>query len=1018
MKRTILSALCFLSLQLFAIPMWQDPQVNEKNREPARADFFAFESKEKATQGNAESSERYLSLNGIWHFSWYEHLAEYPENFYALNYNDNSWDSLRLPCCQELCGYGKPLYRNIGYAWMNQYDNNPPLAPNENNHVGLYRKTFSLPDEWKNYDVFLCIGSVTSNVQIWINGKEAGYSEDSKTAAHFNITKYLKKVDNLIALKVMRWCDGTYVEDQDFWRLSGISRDIYLYARPKARFSDIFIHQSLTDDYSNGLLSADISFVGTNVCNLILQLTDDSGKQLFHTKQSVKSEFHLAPTIIADIQPWSAEIPTLYSLILTLEDEQGNALEVVKQDIGFRKIEIQGNQLLVNGQPIYIKGVNRHELSTTGGYAVSRQQMKKDIEVIKQFNFNAVRTCHYPDDPYWYQLCDKYGLYMVAEANIEAHGMGYGDKAIAKNKEYEHTILERNITNVELHKNHPSIIIWSLGNESGDGDNFRKAYDWIKHRDTSRPVQYEQAATREHTDIFCPMYYDYEHTERYAQSPNKPLIQCEYAHAMGNSLGGFKQYWDLYRKYPSLQGGFIWDFADQALWTQNQDQQWYYAYSGDFEPVLHSDHNFNCNGLFAPDRSPNPHAWEAKYVQQNIWTTLVDTTKGEIEIFNENFFTDLSNVQLSWTLLSNGEPVAIGTETNLNVQPQNTQRLYLKGFSLSGLPDESEMLLNLSYTIKRAQSLCPAGHEIAKQQLSVRESENTQHKTFNTNIYTPTLKQTTGTWQYEVGNHTYIFSKQNGWLMQIISDNRALMLHDTQMLPSFWRAPTDNDYGAHLQTEFAVWKDISWNLQDISTTDSSLLANYSAHNCTATLRMEYKMQSDGSLKVTQILDKAALPPVFRIGMQLLLPAEKNMLQYYGRGPIENYSDRSFASPIGIYQQTVAEQYYPYVRPQETGNHTDLRWLFVHDRAGVGLLFTATQPFSASVLDRTTESLDDGEEKEAKQSHGLLVPTCGYNIVHIDAVQQGLGCVNSWGAKPLEQYMLNADIYKFTFTIVP
>ena len=1018
MKRILLSAICFLSLQMFALPAWQDPQVNQKNREAARADYFAFESAEQAMLGDASASARYLSLNGIWKFSWYEHLADYPQSFFATDYNDRSWDSLRLPCCQEICGYGKPLYRNIGYAWMEQYENRPPFAPEENNHVGLYRKHFTMPSDWKNYDIFLCIGSATSNVEVWVNGKEAGYSEDSKTAAHFNITKYLKSADNLIALKVMRWCDGTYVEDQDFWRLSGISRDIYLYARPKARFADIFIHQNLTDDYKNGVLSANISFAGVKGCTLQIMLTDNQGNELLHTQQPAKPETLIPETVITGIQPWSAETPVLYNLVLTLTDNNGNTIEAVKQEVGFRRIEIQNNQLLVNGQPIYIKGVNRHELDPINGYAVSKQQMEKDIQVLKQFNFNAVRPCHYPDDPYWYQLCDRYGLYMVAEANIEAHGMGYEEKAIAKNKDYEHTILERNITNIELHKNHPAVIIWSLGNESGDGVNFEKAYTWIKQRDKSRPVQYEQAARRSHTDIFCPMYYDYEHTELFAQSPVKPMIQCEYAHAMGNSLGGFKEYWDLYRTYPSLQGGFIWDFADQALWTKNLKGQWFYAYSGDFEPVLHSDHNFNCNGLFSPDRTPNPHAWEAKYVQQNIWTTLTDSAKGEIEIFNENFFTDLSNVQLTWTLLANGQPVASGTETSLSVEPQTTGRILLSGFPQTDPYLGSELLLNLSYTLKQAHLLCPAGHEIAKQQFVIQTAKDDILPIPNSAVCSPTLKQTTGTWQFEAGNTSYIFSKQTGWLMQILSDGNPLMLTDSELQPVFWRAPTDNDYGARLQTKSSVWKDIVWELQSLNPTDSSIVADYAARNSSATLRMEYKVQADGSLQVTESLNKAAMPPLFRMGVQLLMPEEKHLLKYYGRGPEENYSDRHFSSLIGLYCQSVGEQYYPYVRPQETGNHTDMRWLCVHDQAGAGILFSAETPFSASVLDRTMESLDDGPVKEAHQSHGHLVPVCGYTIVHIDACQQGLGCINSWGAPPLEQYMLNADNYIFTFSIRP
>ena len=1024
MKHFLACTSLLLAAFLQATPMWQDPQVNQLNRLPARADYFAFESAEKASLNNMEESERFLSLNGKWRFLWSEHLNNRPQDFYSTSLNDNSWDEIVVPSCQELLGYGKPMYRNIGYVWMDQYTNNPPFAPEENNHVGTYRRHFSVPASWKGMDIFLCIGSATSNVSVWINGKQAGYSEDSKTAAHFNITQFIKQGDNLIALQIMRWCDGTYVEDQDFWRLSGLSRDVYLYARPKTRFNDIFVHQDLTPDMQNGLFSAQLSFNNPAGCTLQYILKDDADNILIEHSIPVKTIVSLQQEQVPNIKAWSAECPTLYHLYLTIKDKNGKTIETVHQPIGFRHIEIINNQLLINGQPILIKGINRHELDPRTGYVVSRIRMESDIQTLKQFNFNAVRTCHYPDDPYWYQLCDKYGLYMVAEANIEAHGLGYEEDAIAKNKDYEHTILERNITNIELHKNHPAIIIWSLGNESGDGSNFEKAYQWIKQRDTSRPVQYEQAAMREHTDIFCPMYYDYEHTEMFAASPVKPMIQCEYAHAMGNSLGGFKEYWDLYRKYPALQGGFIWDFADQALWTRNNKGQWIYAYSGDFEPVLHSDHNFNCNGVFSPNRTPNPHAWEAKYVQQNIWTSLIDSIEGNIEIYNENFFTDLSNVMLTWTLLSNGKPLASGNIDKLEVAPQTKQTYTLDGYKQAVSSAKGEILLNISYTLKQSQLLCPAHHEIAKQQFVVSHlnadycsqllSSNKQTE------YKSLLTQTTGTYEFLVGTSTYVFSKQTGWLIQILNNGMPLFKEGSSLSPSTWRAPTDNDYGAHMQQDFAVWKRPQWKLISLTTSDTTLTAEYSykSNKGSATLQMKYHILPDGALQICENLYKPGLPNLLRFGMQVSLHAQLNLLEYYGRGPEENYCDRHFSSFIGLYQQTVQEQYYPYVRPQETGNHTDMRYLKLTDNADCGIIVTSPTPFSASALNRTMQSLDDGMIKEAHQSHGNIVPVSNSTELHIDACQQGLGCINSWGAYPIEKYMLNSDTYNFIFTIHP
>mgnify|MGYP002520976713 FL=1 len=994
----LVSTLC-----VSAVEPWQTADVNAINRLPARADYFAYESAEKAETQDPAQSERYLSLNGTWRFRWSRHLSQRPAGFYALGFDDSAWDEIQVPSCQELAGYGKPFYRNIGYVWMEQFENNPPVVPEQNNHVGSYRRRFILPAEWKGQDVFLCVGSATSNVQVWVNGKAVGYSEDSKTQAHFDITKYVHAGENLVALQVMRWCDGSYVEDQDFWRLSGLSRDVYVYARPKSRIEDVFVGQDLTNDYKDGVFSADLTLSSASGCSLTYTLTDANGETVLNKSERVRgSRLTIAPVVLPTVRPWSAEEPNLYRLTLVLSDKQGRTTEAVCQEVGFRHIEIADNQLLVNGQPILIKGVNRHELDPLTGYVVSRERMEQDVRLMKQFNFNAVRTCHYPDDPYWYTLCDRYGLYMVAEANIEAHGMGYEEKAIAKNPAYNGTILERNRTNVELNKNHPSIIIWSLGNESGDGKNFEDAYRWVKERDKSRLVQYEQAAMREHTDIFCPMYYDYAYTEAFAQNPTKPLIQCEYAHAMGNSLGGFREYWDFYRKYPALQGGFIWDFADQGLWTQAPDGRYFFAYQGDFEPALHSDHNFNNNGLFAPDRTPNPHAYEAKYIQQDIWTSLLDTLRGRVEIYNEHFFVSLADTRLEWTVVADGEPVLSGVVDSLPIAPQERKEYTL--FDGANLPKDKELFLNVSYIDR-------AGEETAKQQFLLHAHAQT--------VCTETAQdgvtdETTGTYTLQSGTTTYVFSKLTGWLIQVWDGSTPLLMPETAMLPSLWRAPTDNDYGAGLQAKYAVWRNPEWQLESLRVADGQAEAEYTYME--ARLTMRYALMADGSLQVSERIRKAGMPNLFRFGMEMRMMPQYDLMTYYGRGPEENYADRRFSTLVGKYTASVSSQYYPYIRPQETGNHTDMRYMQVHNRVGRGLLVAAAQPFSASALHYTDADLDDGMHKSDRQSHGLLVREQPFTNLHIDFVQQGLGCVDSWQSVPRPEYLLSADEYTFTFSL--
>lgn len=643
-----MGALIILSPGLFA-QKWQDPNVNAFNRAAMHSSFFAYESLEAANNSSQQSSSNYLSLNGTWKFNWVENAWQRPTDFYKVGYNDMDWGKMPVPGIWELNGYGDPQYVNIGYAWRSQYKNNPPIVPEENNHVGTYRQEIILPASWKGKDIVAHFGSVTSNISLYVNGKYVGYSEDSKLEAEFNLTKYLKPGKNLIAFQVFRWCDGSYLEDQDFWRFSGVGRDCYLYARNKTHLEDIKVIADLDRDYKNGLLKVKLDVKGKANVNLIL--SDAQGKTVVE-KNVTGSGMITTDMEVANPLKWTAETPNLYKLTAVVK-QGSKILEVIPLKVGFRKVEKINNQLCVNGQPILIKGVNRHELDPDGGYVVSRERMVQDILMMKKFNVNAVRTCHYPNNNLWYDLCDEYGIYVVAEANIESHGMGYGDATLAKNSQFAKAHMERNQRNVYRNFNHPAVIIWSMGNEAGFGGNFEACYKWIKNYDSSRLVQYEQAGQNDYTDIFCPMYYDYKRSEEYGQATDKtkPLIQCEYAHAMGNSEGGFKEYWELVRKYPMYQGGFIWDFVDQSIHWKDKSGNLIYGYGGDFNPYDASDNNFLDNGLISPDRKPNPHFYEVGYYYQSIWTKIIDVENGMIEIFNEYFFRDLSDFICNGNLL-------------------------------------------------------------------------------------------------------------------------------------------------------------------------------------------------------------------------------------------------------------------------------------------------------------------------------------------------------------------------------
>ncbi len=1015
-------------------PWWLDPEVNEVNTMAPRAAFFAYETENLAKADQKARSERYLSLEGKWKFNFSKDHDKAPRDFYSLKYDDSQWTDFPVPGILELNGYGDAIYSNNGYPWRTQFRPEPPFVEERNNYTGSYRKMVTVPADWKGERIYLHVGSATSNLMVWVNGKFVGYSEDSKVSAEFDLTKYLTPgKENLIAMQVMRWCDGSYLEDQDFWRFTGIAREVYLYARPQAHIADLFITPDLVNNYQDGTLEVKLNAVGAKGETVMFSLKDKEGKEVAAQTAKVGGNGEVKVNFnVKNPLKWTAETPNLYTLYTTLMDGKQVA-EVVPQRVGFRKVEIKNAQVLVNGQPVLFKGANRHELDPVTGYVVSMDRMLEDIRVMKELNINAVRTCHYPNDPRWYELCDIYGIYMVAEANIESHGMGYGDKTLAKEPTYEKAHLERNESNIKIYKNHPSIIFWSVGNEAGYGPNFEKAYDLVKAYDPSRPCQYEQAGQNGKTDIFCPMYYDYGGCEWYAKGDNpRPLIQCEYAHVMGNSMGGFKEYWDMVRKYPKYQGGFIWDFVDQGLRVKNKQGKTIYAYGGDFGRYPTSDHNFNCNGIINPDRKPNPHANEVRYYYQNIWATAKDLKAGEVEVYNENFFKSLDDVELQWTLESEGKVLANGRSA-LDIPAQQKRVVKLDGYSLPA-DVKGEVVLNLDFVLKKAEPMLDAGYAVAREQFVVNPytfptMESVLAVTSGKYDTRKVEKEEKVAWvTLSAGNTSVTFNHWNGWIDYLDVDGKPMLEEGYAITPDFWRAPTDNDYGAGTQRKLHAWKNPEMKMKSFKVVENEGKAEkgvevvYDMPSVEATLTMTYTLTPAGELVVNEAMtvnkDAKHKPELMRYGMQLVMPKAYNMLTYYGKGPGENYIDRNNGDRLGVYDAKVADQYWGYVRPQESGNKTEVRYWQVKDENGKGLEFYSFAPMECSTLNYLASDLDDGWDKNAHQSHsGDLTPR-DFSVVKLAARQRGLACVNSWGAIPLEQYRMPYQDYSFTYVIRP
>ncbi|MBD0296015.1 MAG: DUF4981 domain-containing protein, partial [Flavisolibacter sp.] len=845
----------------------------------------------------------------------------------------------------------------------------------------------------------------------------------------FDITPYAKAGKNLIVLELMRWCDGTYLEGQDFWRLGGITRDCYVVARNPVHIEDIELLPDLDVTYKNAVLQTTLKLNKPSTATALIQIRDGEKvvKQVALPFSSAKERRVAIPVDAPKL--WSSEFPNLYNVLITLKDKSGKTQEVIPQRIGFRKVEMKNGLLHVNGKAVLVKGVNRHETDPITGQTISREAMLRDVQIMKQYNINAVRCSHYPNDEEWYRLCDEYGLYVVDEANVESHGIGYDvTRTLANQPSWKEAHLARLQRMIERDKNHPSIIIWSLGNEAGNGYNFYECYLWAKQRDTTRPVQYEQAvhgyntlATEFNTDIVNPMYASPDDMLRFAKNnpqPPKPLIQCEYAHAMGNSLGNFKDYWDIIRSNRNaLQGGFIWDFVDQSLLKITPNGDTIYAYGGDYGPKdVPSDNNFLDNGLFYPNRQPNPHAWEMKKVYQNIHTTWNGKT---ISIYNENFFKDLSDVRMEWEVIVNGERRTSGRLDDVNVQPQAT-----KDFALPiQIPTDGEAFLNVVYKQKGEHLLVPADYIVASEQLPLAGAYKNEISLKGTGAIT--VKETAMDYSISASSVAVRFNKQTGLLEQYSVKGQNFLQDTLYLRPAFWRAPTDNDMGARLQIRLKPWKLAQQNLQLTNFTTQkqndvvTVTASYNLPDVSSKLMLQYHLNSNGELLVNQqlLVDPSKSQPMLpRFGMNWILPEGFNTIQYYGRGPYENYVDRNYSTPVGIYKQSVQEQFYPYIRPQETGNKTDIRWFRIMNGAGNGILIQSDSLLSMSALHYLDSDLDDGDEKHQRNA-GELKPRKLAQL-HIDAAQMGVGGINSWGTLPLEKYRLPYKNYSYTFKITP
>ncbi|OGU61532.1 MAG: hypothetical protein A2V66_00485 [Ignavibacteria bacterium RBG_13_36_8] len=1023
-----------------ADPELENPLVTSINKESPHSSFITYANRGEAGEDIKENSRWFISLNGIWKFNFVQGIKNRLTDFSEVDADLSKWIDMEVPSNMEMKGFGFPIYLNSDYEWAPGLAQ-PPYVEMEKNSFGYYRKEFYLPETWKEREVFVHFGAVKSAGYVWVNGKKVGLSKDSKTPAEFDLTPYVKTGKNIIAVEVIRWTDGSYLECQDFWRLSGITREVYLYSQPKIRIKDFFTKALLDAEYINGIFSLGMELKNHAQSNSSLlveyEILDDGKNTIIGGTKPVEipgnggTSFVSFDAEVEKVRQWSAETPNLYTLLVTTRNENGEISEVTSAKIGFRSVEIKDGLLLVNGKRVLIKGVNLHEFHPSTGQVVDEGLMMKDLEQMKRHNINTVRTSHYPRPEQWYKLCDKYGMYLIAEANIESHGMGYNLKkggTLGNDPLWLDAHMFRTKNSVERDKNHPSVIIWSLGNEAGNGYNFYNTYLWIKQRDNTRPVQYERAGLEWNTDIFCPMYYRIWDMEKYAQQyHDRPLILCEYEHAMGNSEGNLKDYWDMIEKYPNLQGGCIWDWVDQGILARNDKGQ-YWAYGGDFGPAgTPSDGNFLINGIVFPDRNPKPQGMEVKKVYQNVGFVPVNLSEGKIEVVNKFRFTNLDKYNIEWKIQANGSTIRKGELEKLSIEPETTRIYSIDVKRLKPAPGV-EYFLNFSVKVKTTEPFLPVGWEIASEQFKLPiYSEKNQ---FNLSEADKVELSEDSNIHLSGKDFSITIDKKSGVIVSYKYKNIELITDGKGLRPAFWRAPTDNDYGWEMPKKCVEWKNasevdlVAQPLDILKNTDGSVSVKvcYRFSNVSSSWESLYTVYGNGMIKVDNKFSTTDenLPPVPRVGMKMQIPDRFDNLEYFGRGPIENYWDRNYSSNVGRYKSNVRDQYVPNIRPQENGHKTDTRWLALYDEHGTGLMIMADSLFEFTALQNPVEDFDAGPDKEINLKHTYDIVPKDLVELHVDYRMMGLGGDNSWGATPHKEYILHLSEkgYEYGFTIIP
>jgi len=1027
-------------------PEWENPALLHEGTEPAAATMVVFPDAKLALQMDRSKSPFVKSLDGPWKFHWVPKPSERPQGFWEPGFDDKKWKTIPVPSNVEIEGYGVPIYTNVTYPWTPVQ---PPLIPHDNNPVSSYRKTFTVPDSWSGREIFLTFDGVNSFFYLWVNGKKVGFSKDSRTPATFKLNPYLKKGDNLLAVEVYRWCDGSYLEDQDFWRLSGIFRSVYLWSAPQVHIRDFEVRPVLDAAYRDADLgiSAWVKNAGAEPRSVEVEarLLDAAGKTVFAASlgkadlaPGEEKKLHLTQKV-TDPLKWSAEAPNLYTLLLAEKDTSGKVLETIPWKVGFRSTEIKGGQLLVNGMPVLIRGVNRHEFDPKLGQVMTRESMLMDIRLMKQNNINTVRACHYPNVPLWYSLCDEYGLYVIDEANIESHGMGYKEASLAKDPAWGPAHMDRTVRMVERDKNHPSIITWSLGNEAGMGVNFDETYKWIKQRDPSRPVQYEQAGTGPSTDIVCPMYATPERAVKYASQPQtRPFIQCEYSHAMGNSNGDIQAYWDpIYNGAKQLQGGCIWDWVDQGLETPVPASRQieplenprsikldpklgaFFAYGGTFGPKgIVSDGNFCCNGLVSADRTPHPGLAEVKKVYSPVQMRAIDPAGGEFEIQNWNDFLPLAAwLKGEWKLVAEGKVLQSGNLEALDIKPRESQALKVPLKPFQAEPGV-EYFLDVSLSLKSETPWAPAGHEIAWEQFALPTSAPAEAAASG-NVSPLKVEKSDKLINVSGPGFAAGFDPSTGLLVSLKSGSKELL--ESPLHPHFWRAPIDNDRGSKMPETLGIWRKAheTWAASSVKVDDSTpgqVVLTVDGRIAQGPYALTWTVLGSGEIRVAASFEPGEdkLPELPRFGMQTTLRPGFDRLEWYGKGPHETYWDRQDAR-VGIFKSTVKEQYFPYVKPQETGNHESVRWIALTDKTGAGLLAIGEPLLSANALHSTTEDLFCATTKENYYPYQL--PKRETVTLNLDLHQRGLGGDNSWGAKPHEPFQILPGQLSYNFRLI-